>query len=57
MHATVLSGAVLGVDALMVDVEVDISSGLPQMAVVGLPDKRREGESRSRTGCAEELGL
>ena len=38
MLATVLSSAVHGVDALVVEVEVDIASGLPQMAIVGLPD-------------------
>lgn len=51
MHSTVLSGAVLGVDALMVDVEVDISSGLPQMNVVGLPDSAVK-ESRDRVRAA-----
>jgi magnesium chelatase family protein len=51
MHATVLSGAVLGVDALMVEVEVDIASGLPQMAVVGLPDGAVK-ESRDRVRAA-----
>jgi len=36
--ATVLSSAVYGIDALVVEVEVDISSGMPKMAVVGLPE-------------------
>jgi len=51
MQATVLSSAVLGVDALIVEVEVDISSGLPAMAVVGLPDGAVK-ESRDRVRAA-----
>src|SRR6185295_19418569 len=51
MHATVLSGAVLGVDALLVEVQVDVASGLPQMAVVGLPDGAVK-ESRDRVRAA-----
>ena len=35
--AKVLSSAVLGIDAYRVEVEVDISSGLPSFATVGLP--------------------
>lgn len=50
MLATVLSSAVLGIDALLVEVEVDIASGLPQMAVVGLPDGAvRESRDRVRS--------
>jgi magnesium chelatase family protein len=51
MLATVLSSAVIGVDALTVEVEVDIASGLPQMAVVGLPDGAVK-ESRDRVRSA-----
>jgi magnesium chelatase family protein len=51
MQATILSSAVLGIDALTVEVEVDISSGLPQMAVVGLPDGAVK-ESRDRVRAA-----
>ena len=47
MLARILSGAVQGVDAFLVDVEVDISSGLPAMNVVGLPEGAvREGRER-----------
>jgi magnesium chelatase family protein len=38
MLAKVLSGALLGIDAYPVEVEVDIAQGLPQFATVGLPD-------------------
>jgi magnesium chelatase family protein len=37
MLATIRSGAVLGVDAYPVRVEVDLARGLPSMSVVGLP--------------------
>jgi len=37
MHASVLSSALHGVEALSVDVEIDIASGLPEISVVGLP--------------------
>lgn len=30
----------LGIDALPVEVEVDVSSGLPGFSIVGLPEKR-----------------
>jgi len=38
MLARVRSGAVVGIDAVMVDVEVDMTVGLPYFNVVGLPD-------------------
>ena len=38
MATKVYSGAVSGVDGLLVEVETDISSGLPTVVVVGLPD-------------------
>jgi magnesium chelatase family protein len=37
MLATITSGAVLGVDAYRVRVEVDLTRGLPSMSIVGLP--------------------
>jgi magnesium chelatase family protein len=50
MLATVLSSAVHGIDALVVEVEVDIGSGLPQMAVVGLPEGAvKESKDRVRS--------
>ena len=51
MLAKVLSSAVLGVDAYLVDVEVDIALGLPSFATVGLPDVAVK-ESRDRVKAA-----
>jgi magnesium chelatase family protein len=38
MLSRVKSGAVIGIDAVIVDVEVDMALGLPYFNVVGLPD-------------------
>ena len=38
MVALVHSGAVLGIDGYPVEVEVNLSQGLPGMSIVGLPD-------------------
>lgn len=51
MLANVLSAAIVGVEAHLVDVEVDISSGLPQFSIVGLPDATVR-ESRDRVRAA-----
>ncbi len=51
MLAKVLSGAVLGIDAYIVDVEVDLSFGLVSFGVVGLPDGAVK-ESRERVKAA-----
>jgi magnesium chelatase family protein len=49
MLARVRSGALRGIDALIVDVEVDVSSGLPHTTTVGLPDGAvREAADRLR---------
>jgi magnesium chelatase family protein len=46
----VLSSALQGIDALLVEVEVDIAGGLPQMAVVGLPEGAvKESKDRVRS--------
>ena len=47
MFAKVLSGAVVGLDGVLVEVEADILGGLPAFSIVGLPDKA-VGESRER---------
>jgi magnesium chelatase family protein len=50
MLAKVLSSALLGIDAILVDVEVDIAQGLPQFATVGLPDGAvKESKDRVRS--------
>ena len=47
MLARVRSAAVLGIDAYLVDVEVDIAHGLPSFATVGLPQGAvKEGRER-----------
>src|SRR4030042_2383378 len=45
------SGAVVGLDATPVEVEVDIGAGLPQFLIVGLPDKAIE-EAKERVRSA-----
>ena len=52
MLAKILSGAVVGLDAISVIVEVDIAErGLPSFTIVGLPDKAVE-ESKERVRAA-----
>ncbi|HEX6069865.1 MAG TPA: magnesium chelatase domain-containing protein [Longimicrobiaceae bacterium] len=47
MHARVLSGAVLGVDAYIVSVEADVANGVPNFSTVGLAQGAvREGKER-----------
>jgi magnesium chelatase family protein len=48
--ATVLSCATIGLDGLLVEVEVDVGYGQPGLAVVGLPDAAiQESKERVRT--------
>ncbi len=43
----IASAALLGIDAYLVEVEVDVSAGLPQFVIVGLPDAAvRESKER-----------
>lgn len=50
MLATITSCAVYGVDALNVDVQIDVSSGLPSFDIVGLPGASvREARDRVRS--------
>ncbi len=49
--AKVRAAAVVGIDAQEVEVEVDISSGLPSMTIVGLPDTAVQ-EARERVRAA-----
>ena len=51
MLAKILSAALVGLDAHVVEVEVDIGGGLPQFSVVGLPDATVR-ESRDRVRAA-----
>ncbi len=57
MLARVSSAAVLGVQALPIDVEVDVAPGLPGCHIVGLPDAGvKEGRVRIR-GAIENTGF
>ena len=50
MHAKILSAATMGVDARLVEVEVDIALGLIQFYIVGLPDTAiKESSKRIHT--------
>lgn len=52
MLAKIISGATIGLNATLVDVEVDIAEqGLPSFTIVGLPDKAVE-ESKERVRSA-----
>ncbi len=51
MLARVFSCAVIGLEGVMVEVEVDTAQGLPGIDIVGLPDKAVQ-ESRSRVQAA-----
>lgn len=51
MPSKVLSAAVIGLDCELVEVEADISNGLPKTAIVGLPDVAVQ-ESRDRVKSA-----
>jgi magnesium chelatase family protein len=53
MLSKVFSAAVVGLDAQIVEVEVDASYGLRHFEIVGLPDKAVE-ESKERVGAAIE---
>ncbi len=51
MISKILSGAVLGVDAYLVEVEVDIAFGFPHFSTVGLPEGAVK-ESKERVKAA-----
>jgi magnesium chelatase family protein len=49
MYVKILSAAVTGIDGQIIEVEVDLANGLPQMTIVGLPDNAiREATERVR---------
>ena len=51
MFAKTLSGAVVGLEASLVEVQCDVARGLPGFVIVGLPDKEVQ-ESRERIRSA-----
>lgn len=49
LYAKLMSASVLGIDGFLVEVEIDISNGLPAFDLVGLPDSSvREARERVR---------
>jgi len=51
MLATVMGGATIGLEGAIIEIEVDISPGLPSFTIVGLPDKAVQ-EARERVRSA-----
>ncbi|HED04102.1 MAG TPA: ATP-binding protein [Candidatus Fraserbacteria bacterium] len=51
MFAKALSGAVVGIEASLIEVQCDIAPGLPAFTIVGLPEKEVQ-ESRERIRSA-----
>ncbi len=57
MYSIINSAVVYGIDGLHVEIEVNISKGLPAYQIVGLPDKTiRESKERVRSAL-ESIGL
>ena len=56
MFAKTYGATTLGIDGRIIDVEVDVSPGLPGFELVGLPDTSvKESKERVRT-AGSELG-
>jgi magnesium chelatase family protein len=51
MLAKILSSVIIGIDAWLIEVEVDIANGLPNFSTVGLPDSAIK-ESKDRVKAA-----
>ncbi|MCK5586547.1 YifB family Mg chelatase-like AAA ATPase [Candidatus Bipolaricaulota bacterium] len=54
MFARLLSGVVLGVEARLIEIQCDVSGGLPTFNIVGLPEKE-VSESRERIRSAIKI--
>lgn len=51
MYGKMFSACLYGIDGVLIQVEVDISNGLPQTSIIGLPDSAiREAIERVRAG-------
>ena len=57
MIAKTYTCSLLGIDAILVEVEVDLASGFPGFAMVGLPDNLLEGKQRQGQSGDPELLL
>lgn len=54
MLAHLTTATIIGIEALLIDIEVDISKGLPQVTIVGLPDTAiQEARERIRSALAQ----
>lgn len=51
MHTKILSSSLNGLDASLIEVEIDLTNGLHSFSIVGLPDKAVE-ESKERVNAA-----
>jgi len=51
LSVRILSAAITGIDAQLIEVEVDSTPGLHSFTIVGLPDKAVQ-ESKDRIGSA-----
>ncbi len=51
MYAKINSGSVMGVDGIPIEIEVDVSNGLPSLIIVGLPETSVK-ESKERVQSA-----
>ena len=57
MLAKVITCALLGLDGLLVQVEVDTSRGLPSLIIVGLPDAAVKESSERVRAAIRNCGL
>ncbi|OEG00385.1 magnesium chelatase [Vulcanibacillus modesticaldus] len=49
MYAKVQGSSIIGIDGSIIDIEIDLSNGLPQFQIVGLPDSSiKEAKERVR---------
>ena len=56
MLAKVNSAALYGIDAIRVEVEIDLASGLPQLATVGLPERSGQRKQRPIRAAVKNCG-
>jgi magnesium chelatase family protein len=57
MHAKIFSAAAVGIDAHLVEVEVDISFGLIRFDIVGLPDTAIKESTRRISAALKNSGI
>ena len=57
MIAKTFSATVLGIDAYLIEVEVDVSVGMSVFNIVGLPDGTIQGKSGSDPVCSQQFRI